>query len=40
MTPVYDIGILRPTVAAAANIEHATCLLVITVGLLIIKNHG
>ncbi|KAH1107638.1 hypothetical protein J1N35_011406 [Gossypium stocksii] len=40
MTPVYDIGILRPTVAAAANIQHATCLLVITVGLLIIKNHG
>ncbi|TYG57125.1 hypothetical protein ES288_D08G118000v1 [Gossypium darwinii] len=24
MTPVYDIGILRPTVAAAANIQHAT----------------
>ncbi|KAG4133599.1 hypothetical protein ERO13_D08G104700v2 [Gossypium hirsutum] len=40
MTPVYDIGILRPTVAAAANIQHATCLLIITVGLLIIKNHG
>ncbi|MBA0736644.1 hypothetical protein Gogos_010173 [Gossypium gossypioides] len=30
MTPVYDIGILRPTVAAAANIQHATCLLIIT----------
>ncbi|GMI76455.1 hypothetical protein HRI_001314800 [Hibiscus trionum] len=40
MTPVYDIGILRPTDAAAANIQHATCLLVITVGLLIINNHG
>ncbi|MBA0709080.1 hypothetical protein Golax_024146 [Gossypium laxum] len=40
MTPVYDIGILRPTVAAAANKQHATCLLIITVGLLIIKNHG
>ncbi|MBA0645786.1 hypothetical protein Goklo_013840 [Gossypium klotzschianum] len=40
MTPVYDIGILRPTVAAAANIQHATCLLIITVGFLIIKNHG
>ncbi|KAE8675589.1 putative acyl-coenzyme A binding domain containing [Hibiscus syriacus] len=30
LTPAYDIGILRPTVAAAAaNIQHATCLLVI-----------
>ncbi|KAE8694520.1 Detected protein of confused Function [Hibiscus syriacus] len=28
LTPAYDIGILRPTVAAAAaNIQHATCLL-------------
>ncbi|XP_039010938.1 glucan endo-1,3-beta-glucosidase-like isoform X1 [Hibiscus syriacus] len=41
LTPAYDIGILRPMVAAAAaNIQHATCLLVITVSLLIINNHG
>ncbi|KAK8558036.1 hypothetical protein V6N13_073717 [Hibiscus sabdariffa] len=33
MTPVYDIGIVRPTVAAAANIQLATFLLVIAVGL-------
>ncbi|KAK6262525.1 hypothetical protein QUC31_008341 [Theobroma cacao] len=27
MTPVYDVGILRPTVAAGPNIHHVTCLL-------------
>lgn len=40
MTPVYDIGILRPTVAAATKNHHVTYLLLITVGLLLINNHG
>ncbi|KAJ0044547.1 hypothetical protein Pint_05101 [Pistacia integerrima] len=35
LTPAYDIGILRSTVAAAADNHHvAYCLLVITIGLL------
>ncbi|XP_044493852.1 glucan endo-1,3-beta-glucosidase isoform X2 [Mangifera indica] len=39
--PVYDVGILRSTVAAAAVNHHvAYCFLVITIGLLVINNHG
>jgi hypothetical protein len=40
MTPVYDIGILRSTVAAASKFHHATYIAVLTTGLLIISNHG
>jgi hypothetical protein len=40
MTPVYDIGILRSTVAAASKFHHATYISVLTIGLLIISNHG
>ncbi|GLT48260.1 hypothetical protein SLA2020_218950 [Shorea laevis] len=42
MTPVYDIGIVRSTVAAAANpnLHHVICLLVISVGVLILNNYG
>ncbi|KAJ4828426.1 hypothetical protein Tsubulata_044106 [Turnera subulata] len=39
MTPVYDIGILRPTVAAATKIHRVTYLLLVTIGLLVINNH-
>ncbi|XP_021909492.1 glucan endo-1,3-beta-glucosidase isoform X2 [Carica papaya] len=50
MTPVYNVGILRSTVAAAAaavadhndhhHLSTTICFLVITVGLLIINSHG
>ncbi|KAJ6340681.1 hypothetical protein OIU77_008441 [Salix suchowensis] len=40
MTPVYDIGILRSTVAAASKFHHAAYFSVLTIGLLIISNHG
>ncbi|KAJ8771365.1 hypothetical protein K2173_026542 [Erythroxylum novogranatense] len=41
MTPVYDIGILKPspTVAAASRNNHISCLLVITVGLILTYVH-
>nr|XP_034925469.1 glucan endo-1,3-beta-glucosidase isoform X1 [Populus alba] len=40
LTPVYDIGILRSTVAAASKFHHATYISVLTIWLLIISNHG
>ncbi|KAG8654905.1 glucan endo-1,3-beta-glucosidase isoform X2 [Manihot esculenta] len=41
MTPVYDIGIIRSTVAAAATSNHhLTYLLIVSVGLHILNNHG
>ena len=40
MTPVYNIGILRPKVAAASKFHHITYFLVLTIALLLIYNLG